>query len=83
MYNAMQSTLLYNGEIETKIMETNQDVVAALQPKEVVAEESPVADVSPTAVSQTTPVVSPISVPAAHATSGEEAVITTSAANRT
>ncbi|KAJ8688633.1 hypothetical protein QAD02_024428 [Eretmocerus hayati] len=33
MYNAMQSTLLYDGGIETKILETNQDVVLNLVPK--------------------------------------------------
>ncbi|XP_003426101.1 uncharacterized protein DDB_G0283357 isoform X2 [Nasonia vitripennis] len=74
MYNAMQSTLLYNGEIETKIMETNQDIVAELQPKEIVAEESPVTS---------TPVVAPTSVSTAQLTSSEESVITTSVANRT
>lgn len=34
MYNSMQSTLLYNAHIEAKIMETNQDVVQALQTKQ-------------------------------------------------
>lgn len=33
MYNAMQTTLLYNSEIETKIIETHHDVVIELQPK--------------------------------------------------
>ncbi|XP_058803934.1 meiosis-specific coiled-coil domain-containing protein MEIOC-like [Phymastichus coffea] len=43
MYNAMQTTLLYNSEIETKIIETHQDVVIELQPKEpeVVTNEFP------------------------------------------
>lgn len=79
MYNAMQSTLLYNGEIETKIIETNQDVVSALQPKEdpisTTTEESPVASLTPPQIAQIIPAVTPTLIAAAQPVSTEEAII--------
>ncbi|XP_011495976.1 PREDICTED: uncharacterized protein C17orf104 homolog [Ceratosolen solmsi marchali] len=35
MFNAMQATLLYDSEVENKIVETNQDIIVNVQSKEI------------------------------------------------
>lgn len=58
MYNAMQSTLLYNSDIEAQIMETSQDVVTS-QIKFYTYEVITEAVVAPTvSIVSVTPIVS-------------------------